>query len=561
MASKSSTVILPVVFCLVAWWIEGRWQWRNLARVAPVFLLAVAASAVSIWTQGFSLAAVTDPMFTRTGPERVVTAGVAVWFYLGKLFWPHPLMALYPRWHFDATKGSSWLPVLAVFIALFILGRKRESWARAPFFVFAYFLAALLPALGLLDNYIFHYSLVFDHFQYLAGMGPMALAAVGLVRLACLVNLGRTWLRSSLGAVVLLILGLLSFQRAAVFRSELTLWGDTLAKYPDSWPADYDYGLALAEAGRHDEAKRHFERMLELYPNCPEGHISLGLSLLDEGHADAAIAEFETALKINPNSGEAYNNIGDALLKKGKEDEAMAEFAKAAEVSPYLAEASYNYGQILLKKGMRDAAIAEFQEALHADPDMATAHYDLGRAYARKGQNDAAIEEFQACLDIEPNDEDACNNLGLVLVQMGRMAEGVARYQQALAINPNSASAHSNLGAALFQMGQKEEATVHLRRALEIDPNSEEANNNLGNAFLAGGQLDAAIAQYQKALAIHPTFIDAHRNLGVALLCKGQARDSIVQLAEVARQIPNDRVTQDLLAKAQALARPKPAGK
>ena len=34
MASKSSTVILPVVLCLCAWWMEGRWQWRNLARVA-----------------------------------------------------------------------------------------------------------------------------------------------------------------------------------------------------------------------------------------------------------------------------------------------------------------------------------------------------------------------------------------------------------------------------------------------------------------------------------------------------------------------------------------------
>ena len=27
MASKSSTVILPVVLCLCAWWLKGRWQW------------------------------------------------------------------------------------------------------------------------------------------------------------------------------------------------------------------------------------------------------------------------------------------------------------------------------------------------------------------------------------------------------------------------------------------------------------------------------------------------------------------------------------------------------
>ena len=33
MASKSSTVILPIVLCLCAWWVEGRWHWRHIAKV------------------------------------------------------------------------------------------------------------------------------------------------------------------------------------------------------------------------------------------------------------------------------------------------------------------------------------------------------------------------------------------------------------------------------------------------------------------------------------------------------------------------------------------------
>src|SRR5271157_3179020 len=51
MASKSSTVILPVVLCLCAWWMQGRWHWRNVAKVVPIFLIAIAPSAVTIWTQ------------------------------------------------------------------------------------------------------------------------------------------------------------------------------------------------------------------------------------------------------------------------------------------------------------------------------------------------------------------------------------------------------------------------------------------------------------------------------------------------------------------------------
>ena len=49
----------------------------------------------------------------------------------------------------------SYLPLLAVIIVLFILWLKRESWSRPCFFVFAYFLAALLPVLGLVDQSVF----------------------------------------------------------------------------------------------------------------------------------------------------------------------------------------------------------------------------------------------------------------------------------------------------------------------------------------------------------------------------------------------------------------------
>ena len=117
--------------------------------------MSIAASAVSIWTQGLQLASAPDPQWVRTWPERLATAGDAVWFYLGKLLWPHPLITIYPRWQIDAGQWVSYLPLLAVIVILSILWLKRESWSRALVFAFAYFLAALLPVLGLVDNYYF----------------------------------------------------------------------------------------------------------------------------------------------------------------------------------------------------------------------------------------------------------------------------------------------------------------------------------------------------------------------------------------------------------------------
>ncbi len=132
MASKSSTVVLPVVLCLCAWWIEGRWQWRNLVGIAPIFSTSVVASLATIWTQ--KLEGAHDLAYARSWPEKLITAGNIFWFYLGKLTWPHPLIFMYPRWVFNAGDWRAYLPLLAAIMVLSVLWYKRQAWARPGFF-------------------------------------------------------------------------------------------------------------------------------------------------------------------------------------------------------------------------------------------------------------------------------------------------------------------------------------------------------------------------------------------------------------------------------------------
>jgi len=453
MASKSSTVVLPVVLCLCAWWVEGRWQWRNLASVALVFLMSVAAAGVSIWTQGLQLADAPDPQWARSWPERLAAAGDAVWFYLGKLVWPHPLIAIYPRWQIDAGQWFSYLPLLAVVIVLFVLWLKRESSLRPCFFIFAYFLVALLPALGLIDNFIFRHSLVFDHLQYLASMGPLALAGAGLVRMADFVIPGKLPLQSGLCAGLLLVLGFLSWHRASVFQSEETLWTDALAKNPNTWA----------------------------------GHNNLGEALLHKGQTDQAIIEYQKALDINPYDAQAQNNLGNAFLQKGEVDEAIKQYQKAMTISPGYAEARYNLGGAYLQKGQVDAAIRQYQSALAISPDYVEALYNLGNALLQKGQVDAAMTQYRKALKINPNYVDASNNLGSLLLQEGRADEAIEQFQQALKSNPRYANAYNNMGNALLQKGELEAAIAQYEKALEINPNYADARNNLAAARQAAG--------------------------------------------------------------------------
>jgi tetratricopeptide (TPR) repeat protein len=525
MASKSSTVILPVVLCLCAWWMQGRWHWRNVARVVPIFLMAIAASAVSIWTQGLQLATDTDPQWVRTWPERLAAAGDAVWFYLGKLLWPHPLIAIYPRWQIDAGQWISYLPLLAVIVILSLFWLKRESGgagSRAFFFAFAYFLAALLPALGLIDNYIFHFSLVFDHFQYLASIGPLALAGVGLARFSNFIMPKRPWLQSSLCPGLLLILGMASWQRTLVYKSEETFWTDSLAGNPRCWMGYNNLGNALVQKGQVDEAFEQFQKALEINPHYVEARSNLGAALFQRGDVDDAVAQYKKALEINSNYAQANYNLGLALFQKGQVDDAIGQYKKAVKINPYYPEAHNTLGNALFQKGQLGEALEQFQKALEINPNYVNAHYNLGNALFQKGQLDEAIAQFQKAVEINPNYVDAHYNLGNALYQRGQSDEAIDQFEKALRINPTYVDARSNLGVVLFQKGQLNEAVAQFQKAVEINPNSYTIRYNLGQALFENGQLEKAITQFQEVLRLKPDFSRAQENLAKAQALAGQ---------------------------------------
>ena len=415
MASKSSTVILPAVLCLCAWWVEGRWHWRNLAKVGPIFLMAIVASVITMWTQKLQLDLA--PLAERSWPERLVTAGDAVWFYLGKLLWPHPLMAIYPRWEIDAAQWTSWLPLLAVIIVLMILWLKRQSWSRPYFFTFAYFLVALIPVLGLINLNFFHYSFVADHFQYLADMGPLALAGAGLGRLLHFTLPGKMWSQSILCAGLLLFLGAWSWQRAWVYESEETLWADTLKKNQ----------------------------------NCWAGYMNLGKAFLQEGQMDEAKIQFQTALKINPNYAEAYSNLGNILQQEGRNVEAIEQYEQTLRLKPNLAETHLNLGNGLLKTGQLSKAMEHYEQALKINPYLSEAQNGMGAVFALRGQTSQAMEHYEQALQIKPDYAEAHNNLGMVQYQAGHTVEAISQFEAALRINPDYTNAQNNLVKARTQ--------------------------------------------------------------------------------------------------------------
>ncbi len=463
--SKTSTVMLPVILALCWWWADGRWTWWNVRRLVPFLMISAMASGWTIWDQKFHVGALGSE-WSQSWPERIVIAGRVIWFYLGKLLWPHPLIFIYPRWSIDASQPAAYLPVLAAVGTFYVLWLNRKGWPRPAFFAFAYFVVSLFPVLGFFNVYFFRYSFVGDHFQYLASTGPLALAAAGITGAIDVAGSGNRFLKPTLCGILLLILGTLTWSPSTIYKDVETLWNDTLAKNPKAWMAHNNLGGALADQGRFSEA----------------------------------IVEYQASLRINPDNVEAYNNLGTALVRQGRVNEAIGQWDQALRVDPDDGEVHSNLGIALARVGRIKEAIGHWERALQINPNMIEAHNDLGAALMQTGKFEDAIVHYEKALQVKPDFAEAHYNLGIALLRMGRTSEAITHWREAVRLNSNYAEAHYQLALALKNQQNFQEAIVHYQKALELEPHLVLAQNAL--AWLLATCPDAAWRNGSQAVTL-----------------------------------------------------------
>ncbi len=156
MLSKPSTVVLPAVLLLCAWWRRGRWTWRDVLRVAPLIALAAGMSLLTVLEQRRHIQSEIALGWTLTAAQRLILAGHAVWFYAQKLFWPIDLIFIYPRWGLQTDSVIAWLPLAGLLAVAWLLWHfRRANWARAASFWRWLFCHRTAASAGVLRCFLF----------------------------------------------------------------------------------------------------------------------------------------------------------------------------------------------------------------------------------------------------------------------------------------------------------------------------------------------------------------------------------------------------------------------
>ena len=481
--------------------------------------------------------------------------------HLRLTFWPCSQCASY-AW----PVLKSWQEILPSLTVVLVIGIV-SLWAlvRRPMWGFLgmWFFGILVPTSSIVPLR----DVIVERRMYLplaAVLTLLTLAGFGLGRAV----IKRGWISrragGRLGVCAVIVLGttwgMLSVARNRVYHSELAIWEDTVAKSPHHACAHNILGLALASAGREQEAIERYQEAIRLMPNLALAHNNLANALMNANRLPEAMEHYREAIRFDPANGEMHNNLGFALARTGRFLEAIEQHQEATRLDPENAKAYNNLGLALAGAGRLPEAIENYQQAIRLKPSYVEAHNNLGNALANTGRLAEAIEQYQLAIQIDPEDAGGHNNLGVVLADVGRFAEAIEHLELAIRLNPNDPLAQNNLGRELSRAGRLPEAITHYQQAIRLNPDYAEAHYNLALALMKAGRVAEAIEHGKQAVKGMPSHLPAIRWVAWLMATHEPADphdlDQAVELAERACTLTGrgDSACLDILAAAYAAA-------
>jgi len=158
---------------------------------------------------------------------------------------------------------------------------------------------------------------------------------------------------------------------------------------PQDAQAQLNYGKALHEAGRLEEAMARYEGAIKRDPKLAEAEFYLALAYHDLKDFDRAIEHHQRALELEPKNGKWEFRLARALVENGRSKEARARFEHSLALDPnqpHAPLAHKEFADLLCGLGEYREAISHYEAALRLQPGYAEAQQNLSFARSLVGK-------------------------------------------------------------------------------------------------------------------------------------------------------------------------------
>ncbi len=335
------------------------------------------------------------------------------------------------------------------------------------------------------------------------------------------------------------LLGMIAMQRKS-FDSAIDLLYKAVRLAPDSAAYEFTLAQALQDAGHPKEALEHYRAVLARNDTYPETYHNMGIIYRFEGDTAEARRLFEKAVEMRPDFASAYVNLALIERDEGRTDEALLLLDRAVKADPDYAEAYAQKGVTYRLTGRFDQALEQYEQALSLSENPVYWN-GIGITFERLDRLDDAFHAYCRAIELDPSFADAYNNRANVYVKFGKHWQAEDDYKKAVKLDPKFASAYNNLGALLYDHERYEEALECYRKAFIINPKQAETCSNLAMAVKESGDPAEAVGLYFNALALDPSLTKIHHYLAQALYDlynakEDDAKETAVKLAQKWKQ-------------------------
>jgi protein O-mannosyl-transferase len=414
--AKSMMVTLPFALLLVDYWPleragtstgDGkRWLKLGMEKI-PLLVIALADTVMAIYAghRGGALDAYNGNAPLRLRAENALWSYVV---YIAKGIWPSPLAIIYPfpRHGLPASKIiAAGLVLVAITAAVWHWREKRylpSGWL--------WFLGTLAPVIGIVQT---GPQSIADRWAYVSFLGLFVIVAWLIADCAAKIRLPH----AAIAAPILAILcsyAWVSHIQIGYWRSSYTVFSHALAVTTGNGYAENNLGIALEyEMGRPDLAVQHYEAATELTPELPTAHYNFGIALEDEHRLDEAQREYELAIEYSWNgnqSAQAHNNLGTLFVKRDEPAAALMEFSAAIRSDPAYDYSYLNRAMLEYRERNLDAAQQDIERATQLMPTAGT-YFWLGRVSEERGDLQSAVAAYRDALRINPGSNQASARL------------------------------------------------------------------------------------------------------------------------------------------------------
>ncbi len=156
-----------------------------------------------------------------------------------------------------------------------------------------------------------------------------------------------------ISVVLILALGLLTWQRNTIWRNEELLWQDTVRKSPRK-PRPYaNLGAVLANRKDYDQAKEFFQKAVALDPQFSRGYISISYLYTHQLDYRSALPYALRAYEIVPVDKDYIHQLAYLYFHLNQWDQCSVFFQKLIALEPQESHA-LDYSKVIIKSYLAD---------------------------------------------------------------------------------------------------------------------------------------------------------------------------------------------------------------